>query len=610
YSVGLNSHPSFIASADFNSDQYLDIVVTKPNIDSIGIMIAYGNGSFYTEISYTFDSQSSPICLSIGDFNNDGRSDLAVSNYGTHNIGILLGFGDGTFTNMTTYPTGNESYPIYVVNGDFNNDHILDIAAANFRIDNVAIFLGYGNGRFTNAVTYSTGKNSDPSAIFVADFNSDNQTDLAIANSGSGNVGILYGKGDGSFQSVITYSAGFQSHPDSIVCGYIDNDTYLDIVIADSSSDNIAILYGYENGTFGTAVSYTDPTFSNPSALALNDVNYDNILDIIVTNFGTDNVGILTGDVYGNFTLGRFYQLVNGADPKGITTGMFDESTRWNMFVAESGTGTVDLLIRRSAAYFENILSYTTGSSPHPYAVIVNDFNNDNKSDVVAVDSAIDALGIYLGYGNGSFWPRTLFSVESNAHPVDAVVADFNQDNQLDIATANSYNDSISIIYGFGNGSFTNLTQYQLNRGSQPNSIATCDLNNDNVFDFIIAETGRDSIGILLGYDYNSFEDQITYSNQFSLRPSSIISRDFNNDTYFDIAAAFAANDSVGILYGYRNGSFRELIMYSVGYNSYPYEIVSADVNNDNILDIIVANAGSNTIGVLVGLNNEKFAPV
>ncbi|CAF4329243.1 unnamed protein product, partial [Adineta steineri] len=297
YSVGRNSHPSFIASADFNSDQYLDIVVTKPNIDSIGIMIGYGNSSFYPEISYTFQSGSSPTCLSIGDFNNDGRSDIVVSNYGTYNIAIIFGLGNGSFTNMTTYSTGNQSYPIYVVNGDFNNDSILDIVVANFRIDNVAIFLGYDNGNFTNAVTYSTGQNSDPSAIVIADFNYDNQLDLAIANSGTSNVGILYGRGDGSFQSVITYSTGFQSHPDSIVTGNINLDPWLDIVIADSSSDNIAILYGYENGTFGTAVSYTDPTFSNPSGLALNDVNYDNILDIIVTNFGTDNVGILTGDV-------------------------------------------------------------------------------------------------------------------------------------------------------------------------------------------------------------------------------------------------------------------------------------------------------------------------
>ncbi|CAF1190976.1 unnamed protein product [Adineta steineri] len=610
FSVGRDSHPTFVSSADFNSDQHLDIVVTKTNIDSIGIMIGFGNGSFYPEISYTFESQSSPTCLCIGDFNNDGRSDLAVSNYGTHNIGILLGLGDGTFTNMTTYPTGNQSFPIYVVNGDFNNDHILDIAAANFRIDNVAIFLGYGNGRFTNAVTYSTGKNSDPSAIFVADFNSDNQTDLAIANSGTGNVGILFGKGNGSFQSIITYSTGFQSHPDSIICGYIDNDTYLDIVIADSSSDNIAILYGSENGTYGTAVSYTDITFSNPSGLALGDVNYDNYLDIIITNFGTDNVGILTGYNNRSFSLGRSYPLTIGSNPKGVALGDFNNNTRWDIFIAESGIGTINYLVRYISADFQNILTYSTGISTHPYAVIIADFNNDNISDVLSVNSAIDTVGIFLGYGNGTFTAETMFSVGQGSHPVYAAVADFNQDNILDIATANSYNDSISIIYGFGNGSFTNLTKYSLDIDSQPNSIAICDLNNDNVFDFIIAEMGRDSIGILLGYEYNAFEDQITYSNEFSLKPSSIISRDFNNDSYLDIAATFAANDSIGILFGYNNGTFRELIMYSVGYNSYPYEIVSADVNNDNILDIIVANAGSSTIGVLLGLNNEIFAPV
>ena len=92
---------------------------------------------------------------------------------------------------------------------------------------------------------------SDPSAIVVADFNNDTQLDLAVANSETSNVGILFGNGDGTFKTIITYSTGFQSHPDSIVAGDLNNDHWLDIVVADSTSDYVAILLGYENGTFG-----------------------------------------------------------------------------------------------------------------------------------------------------------------------------------------------------------------------------------------------------------------------------------------------------------------------------------------------------------------------
>ena len=80
-----------------------------------------------------------------------------MANYGSDTVGVLLGYGNGSFSSMITYSTGYESFPIFVAVGDFNNDHALDIVAANFRTDNVAIFLGYGNGSFAQVVTYSTG---------------------------------------------------------------------------------------------------------------------------------------------------------------------------------------------------------------------------------------------------------------------------------------------------------------------------------------------------------------------------------------------------------------------------------------------------------------------
>jgi hypothetical protein len=610
YSVGRNSHPQSVALGNFNNDQYLDIVAVMYTIDSIGVLLGYGNGSFAPEISYVLESGSAPVCICAGDFNNDNRTDFAVANYGSNTVGVLLGYGNGSFSSMITYPTGYDSFPIFVAAGDFNNDHVLDIVAANFGTDNVAIFLGYGNGSFAQVVTYSTIDGSDPSAIFIADFNNDNQLDIAVANSETSNVGILYGNGDETFQTVITYSTGFQSHPDSIVAGDLNNDHWLDIVVADSTSDYVAVLLAYENGTFGGAVTYTDNSFSNPAGLALSDLNYDNVPDIIVTNFGTDNVGVLFGYGNGSFFLGISLSLTSGSDPKGVVIGDFNNDAQWEIVIAESGLGNVNILARYIAAELTYPVVYSTGSGAHPQSVTVGDFNNDNRSDIAVADSGTDNVGVLLGYGNGSFAPQTAYFVGLNYHPQYITTGDFNQDNQLDIVTANSNNDSISVLLGDGNGSFGDIVVYSTKVGSQPYWIATGDFNDDQRLDFVVACPGIDSIGILQSYQYGTFNDQETYSNQYSLRPSSTISRDFNNDTYPDIAAAFAANDSVGILFGYGNGSFAELIMYSVGYNSYPYEIVGVDVNNDNILDIVVANAGSSTLGVLLGYGNGLFAPV
>ena len=134
-------------------------------------------------------------------------------------MSILLGNGDGTFQNQGTYAV--DSSPSAIVAGDFNGDGRTDLAVANSDDNNVSIFLGNGDGTFQNQVTYAVG--SDPIALVTGDFNGDGRTDLAVANEGSfdsdgnlipgtGDVSVLLGNGDGTFQAQVTYAVG--SEPD------------------------------------------------------------------------------------------------------------------------------------------------------------------------------------------------------------------------------------------------------------------------------------------------------------------------------------------------------------------------------------------------------------
>ena len=100
-------------------------------------------------------------------------------------IGVVLGYGNGSFSTITLYSTGKDSYPIAVACGDFNNDSRLDIVVANYGSDNIGVFLGYGNGSFATIMTYSTGQGSFPYAVTVADFNNDGRLDIAVANYGT-----------------------------------------------------------------------------------------------------------------------------------------------------------------------------------------------------------------------------------------------------------------------------------------------------------------------------------------------------------------------------------------------------------------------------------------
>jgi hypothetical protein len=180
--------------------------------------------------------------VAVGDFNNDDHLDIAVANSATNNIGILLGYGNGDFADQLTYSTGTDSVPSSISVGDFNDDNHLDIAVVNTASDNIGIMLGYGNGRFANVTMYSTGDSSVPVSIAVNDLNKDSYLDLVVANWGTNYVLIFLGKGNGSFLGPKAYSVGYNARPQSVAIGDLNNDDMLDIVVANYGTDYIEIL--------------------------------------------------------------------------------------------------------------------------------------------------------------------------------------------------------------------------------------------------------------------------------------------------------------------------------------------------------------------------------
>src|SRR6516164_340033 len=128
-----------------------------------------------------FDAGSGPQSVAVGDFNGDGKPDLAVVNSYSNNVSVLLGNGDGTFQPAVSYGTGSGTGPAFVAVGDFNHDGKLDLAVANSNSSNVSVLLGNGDGTFQTAVNYDVG--GAPTSIAVGDFNHDGKLDLAVANS-------------------------------------------------------------------------------------------------------------------------------------------------------------------------------------------------------------------------------------------------------------------------------------------------------------------------------------------------------------------------------------------------------------------------------------------
>src|SRR5439155_1700338 len=150
---------------------------------------------------------SGPVAVAVGDFNRDGKLDLAVADYGSGchgylcntsstTVSVLLGNGDGTFQAPRTFVAGIG--PNSVAVGDFNGDGILDLAVANYISWTVSVLLGSGDGAF-RAVLPALSPDRGPTSVVVGDFNGDGIQDLAVAHYRSTTVSVLLGHGDGTF---------------------------------------------------------------------------------------------------------------------------------------------------------------------------------------------------------------------------------------------------------------------------------------------------------------------------------------------------------------------------------------------------------------------------
>jgi hypothetical protein len=281
--------------SDINNDTFLDILVVDYNQlnSSIGIFYGFGDGNFTLPTIYSTGFDSRPYSIAIGDFNNDERLDLAVNYWNEDSIGVFIQVKNEPFASSTLFSTGNQSQPKSVALGDFNNDDYLDIAVANSATNNFGILVGYGNGDFADQLTYSTGTNSLPSSITVGHFNDDHHLDIAVVNTASDTIGIFLGYGNGRFANMTVYSTGVSSVSVSIVMNDLNKDNHQDLVVANWGTNNVLVFLGKGNGSFSKPKAYSVGYDARPQSIAIGDLNNDDKLDIVVANYGTDYVEIL-----------------------------------------------------------------------------------------------------------------------------------------------------------------------------------------------------------------------------------------------------------------------------------------------------------------------------
>ena len=324
-SVALDTGGIFthVAVADVNGDGKLDLVAADEcgHFDGscstalVGVLLGNGNGSFQPVVTYEAGG-SSARSIAVADFNHDGKLDLVVALCATVTspcsrggvpgslVAVLLGNGDGSFRAAVAYPSGGYE-AISVVVSDVNRDGKPDILVANVCAaaclfngeGNVGVLLGKGDGTFRAVTTYDPG-GSDAFSLAAADLNQDGKIDLLVANCVAGwdggcataQTSVFLGNGDGTFQGPTAYSlAGDFSY--AIAVEDLNGDGKLDVGAVTLSSF-VSLLFGHGDGTFQPVV-VVDEGGGDPRSLTIADVNGDGRLDLVAGNFGSSSVGVL-----------------------------------------------------------------------------------------------------------------------------------------------------------------------------------------------------------------------------------------------------------------------------------------------------------------------------
>jgi hypothetical protein len=603
YTAGTN--PFRLALGDFNADGKLDLAVDDRGPfngnGSVTMLLGNGDGTFATGASYSTGPEA--LGIAAGDFNGDGKLDLVATAAGTSQQGfsnavyILLGNGNGTFLAPThfTYATG--ASPAGVAVADFNGDGKADLAVGNYYTNAVTLLLGNGNGTFATPVNYSLGANGQSfyfPTVATADLNHDGALDLVVADTGrfsSNNIWVLLGNGNGTFQAGINYDAG--AGPETVAIADLNADGNLDLATANLNGNSVTVLQGHGDGSFPVLPFVM--AGSEPGSVAAADFNGDGKADLVTANYGSSNVSVLLSN--GNGTFQSALNSATGTGPNWVAVGDFNGDGKPDLATGNYKGSSVSVLLGNGNGTFQVAVNYSVDG--HAESVTVADVNGDGQADLLTANFATSTASVLLGNGNGTFKAAVNYTVGTN--PTQVVAADFNGDSKQDLAVVSQKNNNVSLLLGNGNGTFGAATNVAI-AGTTPFALVEGDFNGDGKPDLAVAAKGNSNnfsgagVSIVLGNGNGTFQPAVLYAAGDG--PTALAIGDFNGDGKPDLAAGNGQGADVSILLGNGDGTFQAPTDYVAG--AFPLSLTVADFNGDNAPDLAAANDFNGGVSLLI----------
>jgi hypothetical protein len=332
---------------------------------------------------------------------------------------------------------------------------------------------------------------------------------------------------------------------------------------------------------------------SFPVWTELADLNGDGILDLITSVYGTDSVTVQRGQGDGTFGPATPILIANGFGPSEVHAVSLRGNSMLDLIVGSFNTNQIAVVLGNGNGTFQSPVFYTVGTAVNtPTSLTTGDFNHDGNLDIATANTGDNTVSILLGNGTGALGaPGTPINVGVIPEAIRA--GDFNNDGYSDLAVANYHDGTVSTLLNHQDGTFT-ATAHSMGPNSGPQALS---ITGSGVNQLIaVANFGRNTVNVLSNNGSGLFT--ITTTIPVGKGPDEVRFTDINGDGIPDLVVANYTDGTVNIVKGNIGGTYTVLGPFPIGNN--PYSAAAGDLDEDGTPDIVVANCFSNNTGVLL----------